>query len=62
MIRDRHCTGPGCDTRSWHCEADHIIRSADGGETIATNGGPGCGPCHRHKTRLENLGLWPPPP
>jgi hypothetical protein len=62
MIRDRHCTGSGCDTRSWHCDADHIVRSADGGETTASNGGPGCGPCHRHKTRLENLGLWPPGP
>jgi hypothetical protein len=62
MIRDRHCTGPGCGTRSWHCDADHVLRYNDGGETTATNGGPGCGPCHRHKTRLENLGLWPPGP
>ncbi len=55
-------TGGGCDTASWHCEADHIKRHTDGGTTSPTNGGSRCGPCHRHKTRLENMGLWPPIP
>ncbi len=62
MIRDRHCQGLGCDTRAWHCDTDHTIRHCEGGQTVPTNGEPRCGPCHRHKTRLENLGLWPPGP
>lgn len=62
MIRDRHCQSPGCDARAWHCEADHVTRHADNGETVPTNGEAKCGPCHRHKTRLETLGLWPPIP
>ena len=60
LIRDRHCQGRGCDTRANHCEVDHITRHTDGGPTIPTNGEALCGPCHRHKTRLETLGLWPP--
>ncbi len=60
MIRDRHCQGAGCDTRAWHCDADHTIRHTDDGPTVPTNAKSRCGPCHRHKTRLELLGLWPP--
>ncbi len=62
MIRDRHCQSPGCDTRAWHCQADHLTRHTDNGQTIPANGEAKCGPCHRHKTRLETLGLWPPIP
>ncbi len=59
MIRDRHCQGAGCSTRAVHCEADHTIRYTDGGLTVPINAKGRCGPCHRHKTRLESLGLWP---
>ncbi len=62
LVRDRHCQSPGCDTRAWHCEVDHLTRHADDGQTIPINGEAKCGPCHRHKTRLETLGLWPPIP
>ena len=62
MIRDRHCQSPGCDTRAWYCQTDHIVRHTDGGETVPINADTRCGPCHRHKTRLETLGLWPPIP
>ncbi|MEZ5378814.1 MAG: DUF222 domain-containing protein [Acidimicrobiales bacterium] len=60
LIRDRHCQSPGCDTSAVHCQADHTIRHTDGGPTVPTNLTTVCAPCHRHKTRLENLGLWPP--
>ncbi|MEZ5229404.1 MAG: DUF222 domain-containing protein [Acidimicrobiales bacterium] len=60
LLRDRHCQGAGCNTHSVHCEVDHTIRYTDGGLTVPTNGKSRCGPCHRHKTRLETLGLWPP--
>ncbi|MEZ5377586.1 MAG: HNH endonuclease signature motif containing protein [Acidimicrobiales bacterium] len=59
MIRDRHCQGAGCSTHASYCEADHTIRHIDGGPTVPTNGRARCGPCHRHKTRLESLGIWP---
>ncbi len=60
LIRDRHCQSPGCDTRAWHCEVDHLTRHTDAGQTIPVNAETKCGPCHRHKTRLETLGIWPP--
>ncbi len=62
LIRDRHCQSPGCDTAAVHCQADHDRRHTDGGKTVPTNLVTRCAPCHRHKTRLENLGLWPPTP
>ncbi len=62
MLRDRYCQGAGCSTRAVHCQADHTIRHTDDGPTVPTNGKARCGPCHRHKTRLESLGLWPTEP
>lgn len=59
IIRDRWCTTPGCSTPASRCEADHIKRFSSGGLTRTADGEMKCGPCHRHKTRLETLGLWP---
>lgn len=61
IIRDRHYTEPGCQTPAHRCEADHTQRYIDGGPTVPTNGAIRCRPGHRHKTRLEALGLWPQP-
>ena len=61
IIRDRHCTEPGCQTPAHRCEADHTQRYIDGGPTVPTNGAMRCRPGHRHKTRLQALGLWPQP-
>ncbi len=58
VIRDQHCTGPGCQTPSHRCEADHVIPHHLGGPTISTNGKMRCGPCHRQKTRLEAEGIY----
>ncbi len=58
IIRDRWCTTPGCSTPASRCEADHIKRFSAGGLTRTADGEMKCGPCHRHKTRLETLGLW----
>ncbi len=37
-VRDRHCTGPNCNTPADKCEVDHIIEWSAGGETTQTNG------------------------
>ncbi len=58
VIRDQHCTGPGCQTPSYRCEADHVIPHHLGGPTTAGNGKMRCGPCHRQKTRLEAEGIY----
>jgi hypothetical protein len=48
-VRDRHCTHPdGCDVPAEHCDADHIVPYADGGETIQKNGRLRCPPHNRH--------------
>lgn len=60
IIRDRHCTTIGCDTPANACEADHIIPHERDGPTLPTNGQMRCKQCHRHKTRLEALGITPP--
>ncbi len=60
LLRDRHCTGAGCDTAAWRCEADHHLPHSRGGATSPRNGRARCPACHRHKTRLETLGLSPP--
>lgn len=59
IIRDRNCRGPGCETPAHRCEADHIEPHSRGGPTTAANGQMLCKPCHRHKTKLQSLGLWP---
>ena len=58
MIRDRTCTGAGCDTRANKCEADHVLPFTKDGPTSTSNGKMRCKPCHRHKTRLELAGFW----
>ena len=58
MIRDRTCTGAGCDTRANKCEADHVLPFGKNGPTETSNGKMRCKPCHRHKTRLELAGFW----
>ncbi len=58
MIRDRTCTGLGCDTRAYKCEADHVLPFGKNGPTETSNGKMRCKPCHRHKSRLESAGLW----
>lgn len=60
MLRDRHCQGDGCATHTSRCDADHHIRHTDGGCTNCENGIARCDACHRHKSRLEALGLWNP--
>lgn len=58
MVRDRFCTEPGCHTPAHRCQADHILPYHEGGPTSPTNGAMLCPAGHRHKTRLEALGLW----
>jgi hypothetical protein len=57
LMKHRWCNQDGCETLSHRCEVDHIIPASRGGPTNESNGRPLCRPCHRHKTRLENLGL-----
>ncbi len=57
LMKHRWCVQDGCETRSHRCQVDHVVPAARGGPTDAANGRPRCGPCHRHKTRLENLGF-----
>ncbi len=56
IIRDPHCTTPGCTTLSHRCDMDHTVPHQHGGPTTPPNGQPKCKPCHRHKTMLETLG------
>ncbi len=58
MIRDRTCTGAGCDTRAEKCQADHVLPFTNDGPTVTSNGKMRCKPCHRHKSRLELAGFW----
>jgi hypothetical protein len=52
MIRDRHCTHPGCDVPAIWCEIHHIIHWADGGPTTLTNLTLRC-PRHHHHTHQQ---------
>lgn len=58
IVRDRTCATPGCSVPAYRCEADHTDRFADTGVTKVAQGRMRCPACHRHKTRLESLGLW----
>ncbi len=58
LLKHRWCDADGCETRSHRCQVDHVVPASRGGPTNAENGRPLCNPCHRHKTRLENLGIW----
>ena len=57
IIRDRRCRAPGCETKAYRCEADHIREHSRGGTTLVTNGQMLCRPCHRHKSRLATQGI-----
>lgn len=59
ILRDRHCATPGCGVAAVRSEIDHITPYAHGGPTSLANGEALCRPCHRHKTRMQALGLWP---
>ncbi len=47
VLRDRHCTFPGCTRPPVMCHAHHLTHWADGGRTVA---------------RQPRAALWPPPP
>src|SRR4051794_28717387 len=58
VIRDRHCTFPGCTRPPLMCHAHHLRHWADGGKTCLDNLALLCGHHHRviHNTPWE-LGL-----
>lgn len=58
IVRDRTCATPGCGVSASRCEADHTQRFSESGVTEVSGGKMRCPACHRHKTRLESLGLW----
>ncbi|MFT7598755.1 MAG: hypothetical protein ACI8TP_001679 [Acidimicrobiales bacterium] len=57
LMKHRWCNQDGCETLAYRCEVDHTIPVSRDGPTSESNGRPLCRPCHRHKTRLENLGI-----
>lgn len=54
MIRDRHCTFPGCTTPATWTDAHHLRQWLDGGRTDLSNGALLCG---RHHTLVHRLRL-----
>jgi hypothetical protein len=55
VVRDRHCTFPGCTRPQLMCQAHHIIHWANGGNTSLDNLALLCGHHHRaiHHTPWE---------
>ncbi len=53
QVRDRHCTGPGCDTPAAQCEIDHLTEWQDDGETNACDLDCKCKWHHRWKHRFH---------
>jgi hypothetical protein len=53
-VRDRGCTQPGCDTKPWLCDADHVTPFDRGGPTALSNGKLLCRSDHRHKTATKD--------
>lgn len=51
-IRHATCDFPGCGRRAAHCDLDHTVAWADGGETMAANLAPRCRKHHtmKHQT------------
>jgi hypothetical protein len=47
VVRDRHCTFPGCTRPPIMCHAHHIIHWLDGGKTCLDNLALLCGHHHR---------------
>lgn len=61
QVRDRHCTGRGCDAPASRCDIDHIVPCSEGGPTTAANGRLACGPCNRARpNRLFTTDSDPP--
>ncbi len=50
QLRDRRCTGLGCDTPADDCDVDHLVPFARGGRTDQANGALKCGHHNRHKS------------
>lgn len=62
-LRDRHCTGAGCDVPARRCHVDHVHEWAKGGRTTADNGRLACPSCNRARPRRRfDEGREPPPP
>ncbi|MBI2169115.1 MAG: HNH endonuclease [Actinobacteria bacterium] len=61
-VRDRFCTGFGCDEPASRCDVDHVVPYAAGGLTVQANGRVAC-PAHnpgRRKRRARPSGPDPP--
>lgn len=61
-VRDRFCTGLGCDEPADRCDIDHVVPYAAGGLTVQANGRVAC-PAHnpgRRKRRTRPPGPDPP--
>ncbi len=54
ILRDRHCTFPGCTTPATWCDAHHLRHWLDGGPTDLVNATLLCG---RHHTLVHRLRL-----
>lgn len=52
IVRDKHCTFPGCDRPPGWCEAHHIVPWWAGGETAPDNGTLLCGR-HHHVVHIR---------
>ena len=50
-VRDRRCTGEGCDVPAHRCQVDHVLRYSAGGPTHPDNGKAKCGWCNRARER-----------
>ena len=61
MIRDQHCTHPGCDTPAWASDLHHDQPWSQGGTTDLTNARTLCGRHHRlhHRTHPPDTASGP---
>ena len=60
IVRDRHCTWPGCDRDPRWCDVHHLKHWADGGSTDVANGALRCRFHHVLTHLLEDQGRDPP--
>jgi hypothetical protein len=56
QVRDRHCTGLGCDVPARYCDIDHIEPHAAGGLTTPENGRVACSADNRARPRRRFRG------
>lgn len=61
QVRDRHCTGLGCDHDARFSDVDHIVPVASGGRTRPDNGRVACGKDNRARPRRRFAGDPDPP-